>query len=218
MKATFRVLAVLAVMVGATSLASANSFTFNILATDTFGTPENPTTPTGVTTPTIYSLATLGTDLGLSLSVGSTISFTAVGEACYNPSVQNCSSSSATNEVPVGSFVHVPIEGFFVGSSSAPTGSTTTNLSPGGLDLWTANVVGMFDITAGGTGNIIIPTGATGIEFAFVDSYYADNSDFSHTLGVQANASASGVPEPATYGMMIAGLGALVAFKRFRRS
>jgi hypothetical protein len=219
MKATFRVLAVLAVMVGAASLASANSFTFTILATDTFGTPSNPTTPTGVTTPTIYSLATLGTDLGLSMSVGSTISFTAVGEVCSNPAVQNCNSSSSTNEVPVSSIVsHPPIEGFFVGSSSLPSGASVTNLSPTGLDLWTANVVGMFDITAGGTGNIIIPTGATGIEFAYVDSYYADNSDFSHTLGVQANASASGVPEPATYGMMIAGLGALVAFKRLRRS
>jgi hypothetical protein len=218
MKATYRVLAVLAVMVGATSMASANSFTFGVNPTQTFGNPANPTTPTGVTTPTVYSLATLGADLGLSLSVGSTISFTAVGEVCNNPGVEGCSASNSTGERSVSSplFTYPPIEGLFVGSSSAPSGSTTSNLVTDGQ--WTANVVGMFDITAAGTGNIIIPTGATGIEFAFVDSYYADNSDASGTLGVVANASGSGVPEPATYGMMIAGLGALVAFKRLRRS
>ena len=220
MKATSRVLTVLAVMIGATSLASANSFTFAVNPTQTFGTPVS---PGGTSVPTIYSLATLGTDLGLSLSAGSTVSMVAVGQVCYNPNVQLCGGSSSANEKsvsPASGWTFPPIEGFFVGSTSAPTGSHTTNLSPTGLDEWTSNITGMFDITGTpGTGNIVIPVGTTGIEFAFVDSYYVDNSDFSGTLGVQVSAAGqSSVPEPATYGMMIAGLGALVAFKRLRRS
>jgi len=217
MKSVYRVMALLAMVVGTTSLASASPFTFFVNPTQTFGTPSNLTTPTGVTAPTVYSLATLSSDLGFSLFAGSTISFAAVGQVCYNPGVQLCNSSSSLNEKSVSLITAWPvIEGFFVGSSSAPVGSTTSNLSPGGMNEWLANITGMFDITALGTGPIIIPTGTTGVEFAFVDSYYADNSDASGTLGVLA--SASPIPEPATYGMMIAGLGALLTFKRARRS
>jgi hypothetical protein len=233
MKATFRVLAV---MVGAASLVSANSFTLNnvtdgagtFLSTQTFGTPSNPTLPTGVTVPPTYTLSQLDTFLGLgpgALTPGSTMSFTAIGEVCYSPGGQGCTGASTTGERSVSSsfFTYPPIEGVFLNCSgagftcAAPGGSATANLSPGGFNQWTANITGMFNITSLGT-TIIIPTGATSVEFSFVDSYYADNSDFSGTLGVQMGAAAGSVPEPATYGMMIAGLGALLAFKRLRRS
>ncbi len=221
MKVSLRLFAVIALTVGATSLASANSFTIGVSPTQTFGTPGNPTTPTGVTTPNVISLGTLGTDLGLSVTPGTTIDFNAVGEACYNPNSQGCNGSSATNERSVSAItLYPPIEGLFIcggGNCAIPSGATASDLSAGGLGQWTGNVSGMFDITATGTGNIVVPVGATGVEFSFVDSYYADNSDFSGTLGVQASV-ASPAPEPATYGMMIAGLGALLAFKRVRRS
>ncbi|HEV2200564.1 MAG TPA: PEP-CTERM sorting domain-containing protein [Bryobacteraceae bacterium] len=224
MTATVKNLAMLAVMVGAASLASANSFTIGINPTASYGTPVF-----GVASaPTILSLSTLAADLGVgSLTPGTSITFNAVGSICFNPTVQNCSSGSNTNEVPVGSIPNPIIGGFLtaggLGAGFISTASTTpcnTGAGPGscgsGTGDWTADFANDFIVTAAGTGTIIIPAGATSIVFVFRDDLYSDNSDHSETFGVQATVTPA-VPEPATYGMMIAGLSALVGFGRYRR-
>jgi hypothetical protein len=219
MKATLRVIATLAAVVGAASIASANSFTLPVGPQQSYGSPAFGSASAS----TIVSLSTLATDLGIgSLSPGDSISFNAVGEICFNPTGQNCSGSSSVNEVGVGSIVNPMIGGFLgaggLGGGFIATGGTTLlNTGPIGTGDWTADFVNDFVVTAAGTGTITIPVGATSVVFVFRDNFYNDNSDFSGTLGVQANV-AGAVPEPATYGLMLAGLGALVAFKRVRRA
>lgn len=225
MKATVKSFAMLTVLVGAASLASANSFTLLLDPMASYGTPAFGTADA----PTIVSLSTLAGDLGVgSLTPGASITFNAVGSICFNPTVQNCSSGSNTNEVPVASISNPIIGGFLgaggLGGGFISTASTTpcntasgSGTCAGGTGDWTADFANDFIVTAAGTGTIVIPTGATSIVFVFRDDLYTDNSDHSGTFGVQATVTPA-VPEPATYGMMIAGLSALVGFKRFRRS
>ena len=219
MKATCRVLAVLAVMVGATSLASANTIAVYSPSLDpmsTFGTPAGGGTTTSAVVVSLSSLAAY-------LVPGYSISFNAVGSVCFQPSVQFCNSSSATNEGPV-SGISNPIIGGFLGAGGlgggfiSTPGTTHVNLGSGGTGDWTTDIANTFVVTSVGTGTISIPTGATSVVFVFRDAFYQDNADFSQTLNVDATFSAPGVPEPATYGMMIVGLGALLTLKRVRRS
>ncbi len=221
MKASFRVLTVLAAMAGATSLVSASTIVDPIYSpslnpTNTFGTPQF---SGGQTTAVVESLSSLASYL----VPGYSISFNAVGEVCYSPSQQGCTSSSTAGETSV-SAISNPIIGGFVGSGGLGGGflgsfTLTGPQQTAVLTDWTSLVSNTFIVTSTGTGPLVIPTGATGVVFVFLDDLYGDNSDASGTLNVDATFnSPSSAPEPATYGMMIAGLGALVAFKRYRRS
>jgi hypothetical protein len=212
MKAFFRVLSALAVMVGATSLASANSilvYSPSLNPTNTFG---NPISAGGTTAAVVEPLSALASYL----VPGYSISFNAVGSVCFNgcPPNSEVAVSTITNPI-IGGFVGSGgIGGGFLGSFTL-TGAQTTAV----LNNWTATVANTFIVTSAGTGPITIPTGATGVVFVFLDELYSDNNDTSGTLNVNASFSApASTPEPATYGMMIAGLGALLAFKRVRRS
>lgn len=65
-----------------------------------------------------------------------------------------------------------------------------------------------------GTGiTVVVPTEATYLVVGVLDSYYADDSDPSGTLGVQINEIS---PEPATLGLFGMGMAALLAFRRYR--
>jgi hypothetical protein len=222
MKVSKRVMSTLALFVGAASLASASPIVLPVYSpsldpTETFGTPLSGTSNPAV----IVSLSSLASYL----IPGYTIAFNAVGSVCFNPGVQSCSSASAANEMSVSSLTN-PIIGGFVGAGGLGGGFISTSLSLSGPQQtsvgndWSSVIANTFIVTSAGTGNITIPVGATGVVFVFLDQMYSDNSDFSHTLNVDATFTAPivGTPEPATYGMMLAGLGGLVAFKRLRRS
>ena len=214
MKSSFRILAILALMVGAAAFASASAF-ISVDPTLSFG--NTLFAPGGNGGTPVYTAFT-------SLSgyaSGDTVSFAAVGTACFNPSSpsNNCGTSS---ETPVSSLPNPIIGGFVTGNN--PNGPFVGGPGLTGpqqsvvLANWTALFANTFIVTSAGTGNLVIPVGATGVVFVFLDDFYPDNTSFNSTLGVNATFTAPTVPEPATYSMMLAGLGLVLAGKRFRRS
>jgi hypothetical protein len=199
--------AMLAVVI--TALASvAGAATIPVGATQTYGTPVF---PGGTTSATWVALSSLG--LGTITPGVTLLNFFAVGAVCFNPGAGSC-----TTDVNVSSITD-PIVGGFTASAGSTTflssglGAANTIASTD----WTNDFANDFWVTASGTGFVTVPNGANYLVFVFRDQYYADNVDLSPVdLGV--NVTASAIPEPATYAMMLAGLGALAAFKRYRRS
>jgi len=63
---------------------------------------------------------------------------------------------------------------------------------------------------------VVVPTGANYLVVGVLDSLYGDNTDASHTLGVQITQNIASVPEPATVGFMGAGLAGLALWRRRR--
>jgi hypothetical protein len=63
--------------------------------------------------------------------------------------------------------------------------------------------------------SVVVPTGAQYLLLGIADSYYADNYG-----NASVSLSVDPTPEPGTYGLMLAGLGAIVTLnrKRFTRS
>jgi PEP-CTERM motif len=184
-------------------------------ATQAYGTP----TFGSHTTATWTSLSSLGGLLGITITPGTTsLNFTAVGSICYNPGASACP-SNGSGDVAVSGITN-PIVGGFVSGISGSTTFISSGL--GGINTsgdWTSDFSNDFVVTSAGTGNVVVPVGTTFVVFAFRDSYYNDNFDFGSDLGVSVDgANPSAVPEPATYAMMLAGLGAVAAFKRLRRS
>lgn len=68
-----------------------------------------------------------------------------------------------------------------------------------------------------GTNLFLIPTTAQYLVVVLRDDYYQDNFDQSGTFGVDISIQ-NPVPEPATYAMMLGGLGLLAGWRRLRRS
>jgi hypothetical protein len=175
-----------------------------------YGTPLS---PTGVTTAAWVSLASLG----ITTPGTSTVNFSAVGGLCFNAG----GSPPCLTDVAVSSITNPILGGFSAASSSTTflsTGLAQFNTISSGD--WSNDIANDFIITSSGTGVITVPTGANYVVFVFRDSFYQDNQDNSPIdFGVSsAVVNPGGVPEPATYAMMLAGLGAVAAFKRFRRS
>jgi hypothetical protein len=198
-------------MLGAVAVAMAavgSAATIPVAATATYGTPNFGTG----TTATWVSLSSLG-----ATTPGALVNFFAVGSICFNPGAGSCvggpdvAASGITN----------PIVGGFVASSgstsflSSGLGAINT-ISSGD---WTNDFTNDFVVTAAGTGNVLVPNGANFVVFVFRDSFYNDNVDNGGDFGVNLSiTNPQVVPEPATYAMMLAGLGAVAAFKRYRRS
>jgi hypothetical protein len=140
-----------------------------------------------------------------------TINIVAVGDICFNGLGQTPSACAAGNQVAVNG---TSVIAYFADGSG-------TLISSGQSDASTVpnSINGDFFIPIGGGLNILVPSTATQIFLAYNDSYYPDNSDTNNNFGVNISfVNNATVPEPATYGLMIAGLGGLLALKRFRRS
>lgn len=189
--------------------------TIPISATATYGSPL---VNSGQTTAVWVSLASLASTLSTTITPGTTqLNFFATGGICFNPGGPPCSV-----DVPVGSITNPIIGGF-----TATSGSTTF-LSTGLAQFntissgdWSNDPANDFIVTAGGTGLVTVPGTAAWVVFVFRDQYYGDNVDLSPVdfgVNVTASGGGGGVPEPATYTMMLMGLGAVAAFKRYRRS
>lgn len=106
-----------------------------------------------------------------------------------------------------------------VGLPSQPTVTNNAYLNTyfGGVNTTIPND---FYIPTGTGITVVVPTGASYLVVGVLDSYYADDSDPSGTLGVEVNeitsSQQSAVPEPATLGLFGMGITALLAFRRHR--
>jgi hypothetical protein len=65
--------------------------------------------------------------------------------------------------------------------------------------------------------DVTVPVGATWLVVGVLDSYYCDNSDPNHNLGINIKVDPETlVPEPASYALFLAGLGGLAVWRRVR--
>jgi hypothetical protein len=72
-------------------------------------------------------------------------------------------------------------------------------------------------VLTNGTGlNVVVPATAHFLVVGVFDSFFKDNTDPDHSLAVQITGPAVVMPEPATYAMLLTGLGGLLAFGRHR--
>jgi len=164
--------------------------------------------------PQVIDLQTVG---GFGLQTGDVIRLTALGDMCFNngsscqsPTFGAVFSSSAlfeSNNVTTNRVIN---------ALSAP-GGTTGVVSPttvnGGFNTDISQDFLVYQIS----GTVITLPNINQYRYLFigiVDSYYGDNSDLDNNLQVQLAV----VPEPATYGLLLSGLGALFAFRRFRKN
>jgi hypothetical protein len=152
-----------------------------------------------------------------SITPGTTqINLQNVGDLCFANGGSPCDSGS-----PQSSPANAILAGF-----SATSGSTTfiSSTQPGFNTVsssdWTGDFANDFIVTTSATGFFTIPVGAQYIVFVLRDAFYADNLDKDNNFGVLVDIQnpAPAVPEPATYTMMLGGLGILAAVKRYRRA
>jgi hypothetical protein len=232
MKQAVRVLllAAFAVAMAATSYgaafcnpASGGIMVCPIDATSTYLTAAGPLSggvfgPDG-TAPLIIDLQSVG----LGLTTGSVVTFTASGSLNIN--------NGGTNTIVVPSFGAVfsstnallanVASNRVTGALAAPGGTTSAGASGyvGGVTTTTnggfqTDISQDFLIFQSGT-TITLPNIST-YRYLFVgilDNLYADN-----VTVTPLQLTVSVVPEPATYGLLLSGLGALVAFRRYRKN
>ena len=171
----------------------------------------------GSVNPLVIDLQTV---VGLGINTGDVLRLTAMGDMCFNysagcqsPYFGGVFSSSAlfdTNNLVLNRVIN---------AQSAPGGTTpgvnslgllTTN---GGFD---PNIAQDFTIFQAAGTSFVMPNIST-YRYLFVgilDNYYGDNTDPDQNLQIRLTV----VPEPGTYGLFLSGLGALLAFRRFRKN
>jgi PEP-CTERM motif-containing protein len=218
-----RCLSVAGLLLAASGMSVASTFTFqNVSATGTYLQTFNDSGATGPLFLTIGSGALTG------FTAGNTINLTAVGSMCFSGGNSN---PAGCTQLGVGAIATPPIIAMFTTSTFVDVPSTLNRLSGTLLTSLGVNAVSTvctnfgcvatdvpndFGITAAGV-NVVIPNGALYLVLATYDSYYTDNLDRSPVDWGVNIAQAAPVPEPATYGMLLSGLGGILAFRRFRR-
>lgn len=187
--------------------------TIGIGATQTYGIPV---VNAGQTAAVWVSLASLGTTLGTTITPGTTmLNFFATGGICFNGGGSPC-----VTDVSVASLSNPIVGGFTAAATNVFLASGLAGINTQATGDWTTDIANDFAVNSGGTGDVLVPVGANFVVFVFRDGFYQDNADNSPVdFGVNVTAvNPSGVPEPATYAMMMAGLAAIAGFKRYRRS
>ena len=216
MKRTMKAFGMTVVLALAAGVCSASSFDFELVnPRQTYGIPSG---GGGVQTAVWIPLSTFG-NLG-TITAGTTqIDLVPVGSLCFVA----CTAQSA--ETPVSSLTNpIFIAGFTTSSGSTSFLSTslgTFDTSGGGSGDWTNTFSNQFGINyngASGTGFFTIPSTAGFVVFVLRDSFYQDNLDVSGTFGVDVSINNPVIPEPASYAMLLGGLGLLAGWRRFRRS
>lgn len=163
-------------------------------------------------------LSSLNGALGITIVPGTTtLTLQGTGDLCYFPT---CPASSP--EINTASLVNPFLGGFTTTSGSTAFLSSslgnTANTGPAGTNDWLADFANDFFVNSSGSVNVVVPTGAVFAVFVLRDSHYSDNANpNADPLGINISLPAA-VPEPATYGMLLTGLGGLFALRRFRRS
>ncbi len=176
--------------------------------------------PDGIT-PLVIDLQTVG---GLGLSTGSVINLFAEGDMCFSngtscmsPSFGGVFSSSALFESNHFTLNRV------INALSAPSGTTDAATGTTSVGSFNTNISQDFMIFQGSGTQITLPNIST-YRYLFVgilDSLYSDNTDggtLPVDLQLRLTAASSAIPEPGTYGLMLSGLGALLAFRRYRKN
>jgi len=230
------ILAVLLALAGACASAtsvSLGTFAVNPQATFLYEAPQD-TSAAAPVSALFISLSSLG------VSAGQTIQIIGLGSFCYSsvgcppegsPSLggvfdsnnTELASSSLTPCTPQPNCSPgvdrltgiVAVSG--LGAQPLVTNNASLNTYYGNVNTTIPND---FFIPTGNGITLVVPTGATYLVLGVLDSYYADDSDASNTLGFQINQIVSSqsppVPEPATLGLFGTGFAALLAFRRFR--
>jgi hypothetical protein len=158
---------------------------------------------------------------------GSSITITAVGQQCFSGPAATCAESPAVlgaafddNNVLLNS------SGLTGGDVDRLTGSLDATGEqdvdyPQYFDTWYTHVdttiPNDFWIPTGTGITFVVPVGAQYLVVGALDSFFGDNSDRSDTLGVLIDAQGP-LPEPATLGLMAAGLAGLGLLRKARKT
>ncbi len=170
-----------------------------------FGTKSVQCTGAGFFAPTILDLTSL------SLTAGSTITLTAGGSLNYGnstvlPAVLDAVFSTSNTLNPSNVATRVP-GAAAVGLPSGLTSPVTSTFY--GLNN---DIAQDFKVTTSGI-TFTIPNGALYLFIGISDSFMADNSG---NVSINITETIQNTPEPATYFMMLGGLGALALARKFR--
>ncbi len=133
-----------------------------------------------------------------------------VNTAAYEGGLTSIDNIAGYNNAPVDALV-----GVFL-NSNLPT----TNPTPAELDFATPtetpSLQQVFFIGNGSLGSITVPTGATRLFLGTVDGFGWNNN--TGAIEVTVNSFAGAAPEPATWALMLIGIGGLGASLRMARS
>jgi PEP-CTERM motif len=214
-----RFASVLALLWGTVGIASANTIdlgTFSVDPHASYLLASSSDSPLGAL---FINLSTLSTPIG----AGDVLILTTVGDYC------NMGGTPCTETAQA-------LGGVF---SSSNTLLATSNLNriPGAImtagvadspdpNAWYGNLSTAipqdFQIFTGSGLNVTVPTGAQWLAVGVLDSYYGDNSDPNHNLGinialVSKNLNVEAVvPEPATYALFLSGITGIFLLRRFK--
>lgn len=156
---------------------------------------------------------------GLGLSAGQQMTISVAGDLCYNgdcgvelPAVLGLVFTTTNNVLGFQNVNRLDVaDGGNVPSGAVGAISPTTFYS--GLST---DIDGDFQLIAGQSVTVVIPTGATWLAIGVWDSYFRDNFDPTPNVMVTVGTPDSIIPEPSTYLMAFAGLAGLWTLRRKR--